>query len=163
MGINLTARLQEFRRGWEVVGLLAKVAVLGTPRVTLPSPSGAFYLLGWWWEGEHILVPEQLEEAEMASSLEEAFGPFFSVTSGPAILGSVSDTGLVVNTANGNKGGFWKLECIKIGITEPPTFIRKWFLKSMLGATYEPPSSPTKKSSPTPLSTLLKYLDSIET
>jgi hypothetical protein len=66
-------RLQEFVEGWRVVGLLAGVACSNKPRVTLPLPSGAFYLLGWWWEAEHMLIPALIEEERVAKELEDAF------------------------------------------------------------------------------------------
>jgi hypothetical protein len=187
---------EEFRKGWEVVGILAKGAVLGNPRVTLPSPSGAFYLLGWWWEGEHILIPEQLEEERITKELEETFSEkkaeyFFSdagggigvntpnirVRTGPYATIGKSDTtpliakgsvGLVVNPSSGSSVGYWSWESVKIGISKPPSLVRQWILQILLGVKYEPiqplaSNSPTTKSSPTPLSMLSKYLDSVKT
>ena len=48
--------------------------LLREPRVTDTPPSEAFYLLGWWWEGEHVIVPQLIEEKRIAAELERAFG-----------------------------------------------------------------------------------------
>jgi hypothetical protein len=176
MDINLATKLQEFKKGWEMVGVLAGLPNSSIPRATLPSPSGAFYLLGWWWEGEHILIPERLEEERMAAELEEAFGadqsmaylPMYSafsdeILSNPMLIRDNNTAGLVVNPSGGSTIGFWAWESVKIGATTPPTFLRKWLIKVLLGATFEPSPPPIKKSLPTPWSVLLEYLSSIET
>jgi hypothetical protein len=71
---TLRHKWPEFRAGWGVIGILLRESIHGEPRVTWPSPSGAFYPLGWWWEGEHVLVPQMLEEERIAAELEKTFG-----------------------------------------------------------------------------------------
>jgi hypothetical protein len=80
----LRYKYSEFRAGWRVVGILLRSLTHGEPRVTWPSPSGAFYPLGWWWEGEHILLPQMLEEERIAAQLEEVFGDTDGVTIRPS-------------------------------------------------------------------------------
>lgn len=91
-------RLQEFVEGWRVVGLLAGVACSNKPRVTLPLPSGAFHLLGWWWEGEHMLIPALIEEERVAKELESAFTLTANLTIGDEWFSALGAMGAVSNS-----------------------------------------------------------------
>lgn len=192
--------LTEFKMGWRTVGML-----INPPDSYALPPSDRFYLLGWWWEGEHIRVPEQLNEEQIAKELDELFlddsngkyrtadiyptlnrgnvghrgqvglstttpstplGINSSAQYGPAILtGGSSSAALIVNVTSGPTVGHWSWNSVKIAINKPPSKIRKWTTQILLGAVYEPTTQPSlmKKSSPTPLLVLSKYLDSIKT
>lgn len=61
------AWFEEFVVGWEVITHLTHAHLHAEP---LPHKS---YFLGWWWEGENVLVPELVAEVETANQFEELF------------------------------------------------------------------------------------------
>jgi hypothetical protein len=179
---TLRHKWPEFRAGWGVIEILLRESIHGEPRVTWPSPSGAFYPLGWWWEGEHVLVPQMLEEERIAAELEKTFGsqgdglmyvagpisasgsitsPSSMASLTPVVAQDSYSDALVVTPPCGQLCGYWKWESVKIGTNTHPHPIRRWLLKILLGMKYLPETSsaPMKSSSPTPLSVLESYLD----
>lgn len=91
---NLTTKLKEFRAGWGAARVVASSVLSG-------AELDIFYLLGWWWEGEHVRVPQLIEEERLAAELEKTFGalPDFKFTINPngGGIGATVNTGFATH------------------------------------------------------------------
>jgi len=126
-----------------------------------PGPSDFWGAISWWWEEEHVLIPEQLEERRLALEMEVAFGNELTTLSNSNPCSEIFLSGigidmttirppssaLSINARNGRPKGRWEWEGQRITIeTEStPHPIRRFLISTLTGAKWKPTVSASLK------------------